>query len=58
MNNNGGWKDPDTGKVYNDENVTYYVICEDDFKNREVLTNLRNFEERFQQNEIMMFAAK
>jgi hypothetical protein len=56
----GGWKDPESGTVYkNEENVLYYVICEDDSKNKEVLTNLKQIlKERFQQNEIMMYITK
>jgi len=51
----GGWRDSKTGTVYQDQNIIYWVVCEDLAENSEFLMCLKEtLKRRFSQEEIMM----
>lgn len=52
----GGWRDPETNQVMNDENITYWVICENLEENVQFLKGFKDtLKERFQQKDIMIY---
>lgn len=52
----GGWKDPNSDALYNEENRIYHIICVDSEENRTILKNYKEkLKERFRQKEIMMY---
>lgn len=53
----GGWIDPVTKKHVNDENTTYWIVCEETPENLEFFRNYKEIlKERFQQEDIMMYS--
>lgn len=53
----GGWVDPKTQERINDENTTYWVVCDNTPEN---ITFFKNFKEvlktRFKQEDIMIYS--
>jgi len=52
----GGWIDPDTKIHYEDQNITYWVLCDGTDGNIEFFRNLKDtLKKRFKQQEILMY---
>lgn len=52
----GYWIDPNTNKRYREENLTFWVMCEDTTENTAFLVNLKEtLKVRFNQEDIMMY---
>lgn len=53
----GGWVDPTTKERIDDENTTYWIVCENTDKNIVLLREFKEkLKERFQQKDIMMYS--
>jgi hypothetical protein len=53
----GSWMDPKTKERINDENTTYWVVCESTEENLEFFCQLKEkLKERFKQEDIMMYS--
>jgi hypothetical protein len=52
----GGWVDPNTKERINDENTTYWVVCQNTKKNIKFFHRFKNkLKKRFQQKDMMMY---
>lgn len=53
----GVWRNPKTGKKYNDRSFSYWVICNDDYKTIAFLYNYKKvLKERYEQDDIMIYS--
>ncbi len=52
----GGWKNPKTGKMIKDENISYWVVCKSTKNNLRFFYKLKkNLKQRFEQEDMMMY---
>ncbi|MCV0366133.1 MAG: hypothetical protein K5798_02565 [Nitrosopumilus sp.] len=55
----GGWVDPKTKQRINDENTTYWIVCEESNENIEFFQKYKEtLKKRFQQEDIMMYSVR
>ncbi len=55
----GGWINPKTKARINDENTTYWVVCEESKENIEFFQEYKNIlKTRFEQEDIMMYSVR